>query len=544
MAQDTTPSIIVYQGDGTNHPFSIPFDKGYYGEVKVLFVRRGLADYTYEPTTYEVNGRLYAWSFGSDFVYTHTANPAVGAKTYDYRDVEQSATVSAIAGQTITVDGVIYNRSIQSDIANNLLLTWTGDVLQVGDFIAIIRDTERGQPYEYPNNQKHIERALDNLERQIQEVKDATDNALKVDPAHTIDPSKMSPIDWMNTILRSVDLSVRALRFTNGWVDYSLDDPNIANIDKTWYHLLNTENIKNIRESSRIESGKTIYWTEYQASDGSWKTLCDPVAWDQKIDEAKEIAQEAKEIAQNAKDVADDAKDIAQDAKDIVDTVDGRVIQAEQDASDAKDIAQDAKDIADTASDKVDDLEDEIDSLKGIGRFLSIWNCTTGLAETNPPESPYTYRTGDYFLVGTVSSATPAVNYKPDGSSYTTGVASTTVETDTVKVNDIYVYDGTNWKLQINSQRDVVFSGITGSPYDNTALSNAFGAKQDTLVSAVNIKTINNNDILGSGNLTISGLPTQTGHSGDFLSTDGTNASWVTIEQYTANEVETLWNSI
>lgn len=255
---------------------------------------------------------------------------------------------------------------------------------------------------------------------------------------------------------------------------------------------------------------------------------------------AEATADAALQVAEQARDIAQDAKDIAQDAKDIVDTVDGRVIQAEQDASDAKDIAQDAKDIADTASDKVDDLEDEIDSLKGIGRFLSVWNCTTGLAETNPPESPYTYRTGDYFLVGTVG----VTNYKPDGNSYTTGVASTTVETDTVKVNDIYVYDGTNWKLQINSQRDVAFSGITGSPYDNTALSNAFGAKQDTLVSAANIKTINNNDILGSGNLTISGLPTQTGHSGDFLSTDGTNASWVTIEQYTANEVETLWNSI
>ena len=72
-------------------------------------------------------------------------------------------------------------------------------------------------------------------------------------------------------------------------------------------------------------------------------------------------------------------------------------------------------------------LQSEINDLSGRGRFLSIWNCATGLAETNPPESPYPYKAGDYFIVGTVSTATPAVNYKPNGSSYTTGVASTTM---------------------------------------------------------------------------------------------------------------------
>lgn len=94
------------------------------------------------------------------------------------------------------------------------------------------------------------------------------------------------------------------------------------------------------------------------------------------------------------------------------------------------------------------------------GRFLALWNCATGLAESNPPISPYEYKTGDYFVVGTVSSADPAVNYKPDGSSYTTGVASTTVETNEVSVNDTYFYDGTVWKLQSNAQKQVALSGL------------------------------------------------------------------------------------
>jgi len=149
-------------------------------------------------------------------------------------------------------------------------------------------------------------------------------------------------------------------------------------------------------------------------------------------------------------------------------------------------------------------LNDRIDDLSGRGRFLALWNCATGLAETNPPTSPYAYKAGDYFIVGTVSSATPAVNYKPDGSSYTTGVASTTVETNEVSVNDTYFYDGTVWKLQSNAQKEVSFSALAGSPYDNTNLGAALNAKQDTLVSGTNIKTINNKSLLGAGNFSLS----------------------------------------
>ena len=134
----------------------------------------------------------------------------------------------------------------------------------------------------------------------------------------------------------------------------------------------------------------------------------------------------------------------------------------------------------DGLSTELGDLQDQIDSLSGRGRFLALWNCATGLAETNPPESPYTYKAGDYFVVGTVSSADPAVNYKPDGSSYTTGVASTTVETNEVSINDTYFYDGTTWKLQSNAQKEVSFSALAGSPYDNTNLATALNSKANT----------------------------------------------------------------
>lgn len=118
------------------------------------------------------------------------------------------------------------------------------------------------------------------------------------------------------------------------------------------------------------------------------------------------------------------------------------------------------------------DLNERLSSVEGRGRFLSTWNCTTGLATTNPPQSPYAYQAGDYFIVGVVGTT----NYKPSGSSYTTGVASSVVETNPVAVNDTYQYDGTNWILLKNTVDDP--------------------------------------------------LPSQTGNAGKFLTTDGTSASW------------------
>lgn len=127
-----------------------------------------------------------------------------------------------------------------------------------------------------------------------------------------------------------------------------------------------------------------------------------------------------------------------------------------------------------------------------MGRYLSTWNCATGLAGTNPPTSPYTYKTGDYFIVGVVATG-GASNYKPNGSSYVTGQASTTVETNAVSVNDTYFYDGTDWTLLKTGSAVTSVNGQTG---DVTV--------QETLVSGTNIKTINGKSVLGSGNLELS----------------------------------------
>lgn len=50
----------------------------------------------------------------------------------------------------------------------------------------------------------------------------------------------------------------------------------------------------------------------------------------------------------------------------------------------------------------------------------------------------------------------------------------------------------------------VAWGSITGTLSDQTDLQNALNAKQDTLVSGTNIKTINGTSILGSGNISVS----------------------------------------
>ena len=75
---------------------------------------------------------------------------------------------------------------------------------------------------------------------------------------------------------------------------------------------------------------------------------------------------------------------------------------------------------------------------------------------------------------------------------------------------------------------DQIYNSVSANAQSGVAVANAVLGKQDILISGTNIKTINNNSILGSGDLTLDSLPSQTGQSGKFLTTDGTDAGWGT----------------
>lgn len=266
MAQDTTPALVLYVGDGVQTRFDVPFDKGPFGEIKVAFVRRGLTDYTWGPDTYSVDGYLYAWNGG---VYTKTLTVDTDTPLYDKEGVA--------TGDTWT-EGMY--REPKNDIFTNAYVEWTGDAITSNDVICIIRITEKDQPYSYPNNQKHIERALDHLSRQIQELQNASENALHVDPSwnYTMDDErKMDPISWLQTIVRSKGLTLREVRIDNGYIEYTTDDPDSET--KTWNVIAGVKTgnagvVSHIRETKIWDEEDQVYipFLEYSVDGGnSWK---------------------------------------------------------------------------------------------------------------------------------------------------------------------------------------------------------------------------------------------------------------------------------
>jgi len=133
-------------------------------------------------------------------------------------------------------------------------------------------------------------------------------------------------------------------------------------------------------------------------------------------------------------------------------------------------------------------LYDYIQNLQTIGRFLSNWDTATWLPITNPSESPYQYKAWDYYRVSNVA-VSPASNYRPDGSSYTIWVASTTVETLYVAVSDLYLYDGTDWILLSNSWSGIAvdssLSTTSTNPVENRVITNALNWKHPWAISNV-----------------------------------------------------------
>lgn len=118
------------------------------------------------------------------------------------------------------------------------------------------------------------------------------------------------------------------------------------------------------------------------------------------------------------------------------------------------------------------ELQEEINNLKARGRFLSLWNCVTGLPKTIPATVPYLFNPGDYFIVSTIGET----NYMPFGAYYT-GIPSSTIDSESPEAGDFYQYDGTSWLLVKNNQKEISFANIAGNPEDNQALSSALDGK-------------------------------------------------------------------
>ena len=133
------------------------------------------------------------------------------------------------------------------------------------------------------------------------------------------------------------------------------------------------------------------------------------------------------------------------------------------------------------------DLQEQINNLAARGRYLSTWNAAAWLPDTNPQVNPYTYRAWDYYIVSNISSGT---NYRPHGSSYTIGVASTDVETEPVSINDLYVYDWIQWNRIWAFSWSVTWGTIVWTLSNQTDLQNALDSKVNLWINKVFDSTV------------------------------------------------------
>lgn len=145
-------------------------------------------------------------------------------------------------------------------------------------------------------------------------------------------------------------------------------------------------------------------------------------------------------------------------------------------------------------------VDDKYADLMAMWKFLSLWNSATWQPISFPLDTPYTYHTGDYFMVEILATGGDD-NLMPNGSSYTWTASQTPDTTNEVKKWDFYIYDWIVWLYASNHGKTVSFANLAWQPTDNANLSMELGNKQDKLVSWTNIKTINWTSILWSWNI-------------------------------------------
>lgn len=176
-------------------------------------------------------------------------------------------------------------------------------------------------------------------------------------------------------------------------------------------------------------------------------------------------------------------------------------------------------------------LYNYIQNLQSLGKFLSNWNSATWLPTTNPSALPYDYHSGDYFIVSSVSTST---NYKPTWSQYE-WVASTTVETEEVKVWDFYMYDWTEWLLLVNTEReipiDTSLSPTSTNPVENRVVTNAINSKQDILIPWTNVQIAQDGKTISATDTTYSAWTNISIDANNEISAvDTTYTAWANVQ--------------
>ena len=133
-------------------------------------------------------------------------------------------------------------------------------------------------------------------------------------------------------------------------------------------------------------------------------------------------------------------------------------------------------------------VEDRVISGETVPCLVFTWNTDAGKSETVIPIGG-TFDPSNYYTKTQIDNIVTGIT--EDISEATSGKADTTAVT---QINDALTAHTSNADIHVTTSDKATWSG-----------------KQDALVSGTNIKTINGNSLLGSGNLDVQTLPTVQG---------------------------------
>ena len=140
-----------------------------------------------------------------------------------------------------------------------------------------------------------------------------------------------------------------------------------------------------------------------------------------------------------------------------------------------------------------------------------------------------------------VSAINELVTNKVDANTAITGATKCKITYDSkglvtsgadLSASDIPDLSSTYQTLITSSNKlsaDLVDDTSTTNKFVTAGDKTTWNGKQDQLVSGTNIKTINSTSLLGSGDIEIVGLPSQTSQNNKYLTTNGTTASWADV---------------
>lgn len=133
-------------------------------------------------------------------------------------------------------------------------------------------------------------------------------------------------------------------------------------------------------------------------------------------------------------------------------------------------------------------VEDRVVSGETVPCLVFTWNTDAGKSETVIPIGG-TFDPSNYYTKSQIDNIVTGITEDIDEA--TSGKADTTAVT---QINDALTAHTSNTDIHVTTSDKTTWSG-----------------KQDALVSGTNIKTINGNSLLGSGNLEVQTLPTVQG---------------------------------